>query len=276
MRAPLGQDLYKGLTGNEHEMTAGVNEVTVTDKLAENSMARDILDSTAFGTSAIVLRWRGVVAEVRRELETCGRPADAAEIVCVSKTQPTSSIERLLEAGARCFGENRVQEAVSKWPSLRARYSDLSLHLIGPLQTNKVDEALSLFDVIETLDRLRLAEALCKRKEAGKRLPDLFVQVNTGSEPQKSGVSPQEADSFLQRCREDFGLAIVGLMCIPPVGQSAAPHFALLANIASRHGLRRLSMGMSADYASALQLGATEVRIGTAIFGEREQPSPAT
>ena len=222
---------------------------------------------------AIVARWRQVLADLRRDASDCDRRADAVELVCVSKGQPIEVIEPLLAAGARVFGENRVQEAQSKWPELRRRYPDLSLHLIGPLQTNKVDEALDLFDVIEVLDRPKLAETLAKRVSArGSGQPGLFVQVNTGAEPQKSGVTPGASDAFIGQCRDDFGLAVSGLMCIPPSDEPAAPHFALLAQIAARNGLRELSMGMSADYGVGVQLGATFVRIGTAIFGERRKP----
>ena len=167
------------------------------------------------------------------------------------------------------FGENRVQEAAGKWPELRGDFADVELHLIGPLQTNKAQEAVALFDVIETLDRPRLAAALAEAIAKTGRTPRLFVQVNTGSEPQKAGVLPCDADAFIARCREDYHLAIDGLMCIPPADQQASPHFAMLAQMAQRNGIASLSMGMSADFELAIQLGATHVRIGSAIFGAR-------
>jgi pyridoxal phosphate enzyme (YggS family) len=178
-----------------------------------------------------------------------------------------------LEAGQRSFGENRVQEAAAKFPHLRARYPDLRLHLIGPLQTNKVRLAVEVCDAIQTVDRDKLAEALAaEMAKLGKRL-DLYIQVNTGEEPQKAGVLPAEADGFIRRCLDQLQLPVVGLMCIPPAEEHAAPHFALLREIARRHGLTQLSMGMSGDYALAIQFGATQVRVGTAIFGQREKPA---
>src|SRR5690606_26157372 len=187
----------------------------------------------------------------------------------VSKTFDAEAILPLIEAGQRVFGENRVQEAARKWPELRARREGIELHLIGPLQTNKLREALGLFDVIHTLDRERLAQALAGERERGARLPRLFIQVNTGEEPQKAGISPREADAFIARCRDVHGLAIEGLMCIPPVDEEPALHFALLEKIARRNGLSGLSMGMSADFETAIALGATHVRVGSALFGSR-------
>ncbi len=175
----------------------------------------------------------------------------------------------MLEAGQRVFGENRVQEAKSKWPSLRGQYAGAELHLIGPLQSNKVKEAVALFDAIHTVDRLKIAEALAAEITKQGRAPKLFIEVNTGGEAQKAGVSPEEADAFIKTCFEKYGLAIEGLMCIPPIEEPPAPHFALLAKIAARNGLAKLSMGMSADYASAIAFGSTHVRVGSAIFGER-------
>jgi pyridoxal phosphate enzyme (YggS family) len=175
----------------------------------------------------------------------------------------------VIEAGERIFGENRVQEAHGKWPDLKAEYPDLELHLIGPLQTNKARDAVALFDAIETLDRPSLAKVLAAEIQRAGRAPKLFVQVNTGAEPQKAGVLPREADGFIAQCRSEFGLDPVGLMCIPPLDEQASPHFALLNKIAARNGLTQLSMGMSADFELAIQLGATHVRIGSAIFGER-------
>ncbi len=191
-------------------------------------------------------------------------------LVAVSKTQPDDRIEAALAAGQRVFGENRVQEAVARWAHRRPAYPDLSLHLIGPLQTNKVREAVALFDVIQTLDRPKLAAALAAEfARTGRRLP-CFVQVNTGEEPQKAGVAPAAAEAFVADCRDRLGLPVEGLMCIPPADQPAAPHFMLLGEIARRCGLAALSMGMSGDWETALRLGATHVRIGSAIFGERQ------
>jgi PLP dependent protein len=187
----------------------------------------------------------------------------------VSKTFPAEAILPVLEAGQRVFGENYVQEAKAKWPALRERFPDAKVHMIGPLQSNKAGEAVRLFDCIQSLDRESLAKELAKEIAKAGRAPDLVVQVNTGSEPQKGGVLPTEAEAFVTRCREVHGLAISGLMCIPPADQPPSPHFALLAKLASGLGLPLLSMGMSADYEAAIQLGATHVRVGSAIFGAR-------
>ena len=192
------------------------------------------------------------------------RDPKSVTLIAVSKGHGRDAIEEALQAGQRDFGENRVQEALAKWPALKAQHADIRLHLIGPLQTNKLLPALGLFDVIHTLDRVRLAEKLSTEKER----PSLFVQVNTGEEPQKSGALPREAGAFIERCRA-LGLSPEGLMCIPPVGEAPALHFALLAKIARQHGLGALSMGMSSDFETAIALGATHVRIGTAIFGAR-------
>jgi pyridoxal phosphate enzyme (YggS family) len=217
------------------------------------------------------------LAEVRARIEaatkTAGRPAGSVALVAVSKTQPAAAVREALVAGHRLFGENRVQEAQAKYPALRALFPDLGLHLIGPLQTNKVKDAVALFDVIETVDRPRLAAALAREMErSGRRLPCL-IEVNTGEEPQKSGVMPQAADDFVRECREAMGLPIDGLMCVPPVDEEPAPHFALLREIARRNGLTVLSMGMSADFETAIRFGATHVRVGTAIFGARRPVS---
>lgn len=213
---------------------------------------------------------RGRIAQA---LADAGRPAGAATLVAVSKTFGVEDVWPAVAAGQTVFGENRVQEARAKWPELRARAAALGrtieLHLIGPLQSNKAREAVETFDVIETVDRDKIAAALAAEMKAQGRRPRLFVQINTGAEPQKAGVAPAQAEEFLVRCREVHGLTIEGLMCIPPVEELAAPHFALLAQIAARAGLKGLSMGMSADYALAIQLGATHVRIGSAIFGSR-------
>ncbi len=204
-----------------------------------------------------------------RAAEDCGRDPASVTLVCVSKTFPTKAIEPALVAGERVFGENRVQEAMRKWPDLRALYHDLELHLIGPLQTNKVREAVQFFDVIETLDRPKLAEALAAEMTRTGKRPKLYVEVNTGAEPQKAGVLPADADAFIRDCRERLGLTIDGLMCIPPEEGQRSPHFALLSQIASRNHVPLLSMGMSADFELAVQLGATHVRVGSAIFGHR-------
>jgi pyridoxal phosphate enzyme (YggS family) len=190
----------------------------------------------------------------------------------VSKTQPATAVREALVAGHRLFGENRVQEGQAKYPALRESFPDLALHLIGPLQTNKVKDAVALFDVIETVDRPRLAAALAQEMErTGRRLPCL-IEVNTGEEPQKSGVMPEAADAFVLECRDQLGLPIIGLMCVPPLDQEPAPHFALLREIARRNSLEVLSMGMSADFETAIRFGATHVRVGTAIFGARRSP----
>jgi pyridoxal phosphate enzyme (YggS family) len=209
-------------------------------------------------------------AELAGLAAAAGRPADSVALVAVSKTKPVEDVRAALDAGQRRFGENRVQEAMGKFPELRADYPDLELHLIGPLQTNKVKEALETFDVIETVDRPKLAEALAQGlAKGGARTTALLIQVNTGEEPQKAGIGPREADDFIRDCIERLGLPIRGLMCIPPVDDEPSLHFALLRAIARRHGLPILSMGMSADYPLAVQQGATHVRVGSAIFGGR-------
>ena len=210
---------------------------------------------------------------IDQEIALAARAADrdpaSVKLVAVAKTVPVAVIEEAIAAGQRVFGENRVQEAHSKWPALKQLHPDIELHLIGPLQSNKVREALALFDVIETVDRPKLARALAEEiPHAGKR-PRLFVQVNTGEEPQKAGVLPAETDAFVALCRDELGLSVEGLMCIPPLDEEPAMHFALLAKIAARLGIEHLSMGMSGDFARAVQFGATYVRIGTAIFGAR-------
>lgn len=198
-----------------------------------------------------------------------GRHPGSVQLVAVSKTVPADGILPALEAGQRRFGENYVQESAGKWPALRERFPDTELHLVGPLQSNKTREAVALFDVIHALDRPSLAAALAREIDRQGRRPRLLVQVNTGDEPHKGGVSPAQADAFLAACRDLHGLAVEGLMCIPPEADLPSPHFALLAAIAERNGLPTLSMGMSADFEPAIQLGATHVRIGTAIFGAR-------
>lgn len=207
---------------------------------------------------------------IARAARDSGRDPAGVDLVCVSKTFTADEIRPALETGERIFGENRVQEAQLKWPGLRARYKNVELHLIGPLQSNKVRDAVELFDVIETVDRPKIAEALAREiARTGKR-PRLYVEINTGGEPQKAGVLPDQADSFLNDCRTRLDLEIDGLMCIPPQTDQVSPHFALLAMIANRNGLKKLSMGMSADFELAIQLGATHVRIGSAIFGHRD------
>ncbi|MBX3453052.1 YggS family pyridoxal phosphate-dependent enzyme [Ferrovibrio sp.] len=195
-----------------------------------------------------------------------------ANLIAVAKTFPAEAVAEAIAAGQRHFGENRVQEGMAKYPALRAAHPDLVLHLIGPLQTNKVRQAVAHFDVIHTLDRASLAEELAKEfAKTGRRLP-CYIQVNTGEEPQKAGCAPQDADGFIAECRDRLGLPVVGLMCIPPADEEPAPHFALLAKIAKRNGLERLSMGMSGDYETAVEFGATDIRVGSAIFGGRSYP----
>jgi PLP dependent protein len=209
-------------------------------------------------------------ARIADAARAAGRDPGEVALLAASKTQDAAAIAAVLSAGHRLFGENRVQEAQAKYPALRARYPDLQLHLIGPLQTNKVSEAVALFDAIETLDRPRLAETLAREIARARRRPALFVQVNTGEEPQKAGVWPAEADAFIVACRTQWDLPVVGLMCVPPEDDEPALHFALLREIGRRQGLSRLSMGMSGDFATGIQFGATEIRLGTAIFGARD------
>ncbi len=206
---------------------------------------------------------------VARACKEARRDRASVTLVAVSKTFDAPAIEPIIKAGQSVFGENRVQEAKAKWPGLMSAYSGLALHLIGPLQSNKTKEAVALFDAIHSVDRPSLCEALAKELRAQSRRPQLFVQLNTGEEPQKAGIAPADADSFIASCREKYGLEISGLMCIPPVDDAPAPHFALTAKIAARNGLTGLSMGMSADFAIAIAMGATHIRVGSAIFGHR-------
>jgi pyridoxal phosphate enzyme (YggS family) len=219
---------------------------------------------------AVAKALAGVNEKIAAACREAGRDPAEVTLIAVSKTFPGAAIEPAIHAGQRVFGENRVQESRAKWPALKEKYPGLDLHLIGPLQSNKAKEAVALFDAIHSLDRRSLCEALAKEIARQGRAPRLFVQVNTGAEPQKAGVLPQEADAFLRDCRETYGLSIEGLMCIPPFDEAPAPHFALTAKIAARNGLRLLSMGMSADFETAIAFGATHVRVGSAIFGARD------
>ncbi len=230
--------------------------------MSDTQAALSNRDAIAANLAAV----RGRIAEAAR---AAGRDPAGVTLVAVSKTHGRERIEAALAAGQRVLGENRVQEAEAKYPALKSAHADLVLHLIGPLQTNKAREAVRLFDVIETLDRPKLARALAKEMAKTGRRPSCFVQVNTGEEPQKAGVIPAEADAFIALARDELGLPVAGLMCIPPVDEEPALHFALLAEIAKRNGLKALSMGMTADFETAIRFGATHVRVGTAIFGPR-------
>ena len=210
-----------------------------------------------------------VRAEIARACADARREPSSVTLVAVSKTFEAAAIEPVIAQGQRVFGENRVQEAQAKWPAIKARHPDISLHMIGPLQSNKAKEAVALFDAIHAVDRPSLCVALAKEIQKQGRHPILFVEINTGAEPQKAGVLPEHADEFLRVCRDTHGLTISGLMCIPPHAEAPAPHFALTAKIAARNGLKLLSMGMSADYQIAIRFGATHVRVGSAIFGAR-------
>jgi len=209
-----------------------------------------------------------IKTRLRQAEKSAGRPVGAVSLIAVSKVQPDARVEDVLNQGQRLFGENRVQEAAGKWPEFRQRFDGVQVHLIGPLQTNKLRQALDLFDAIHTLDRAKLARKLATEVQARGACPELFVQINTGEEPQKAGVIPAEADRFIAECRA-MDLPLSGLMVIPPVGEEAALHFALLAKIAKRNGLDGLSMGMSADFEKAIAFGASHVRVGSAIFGAR-------
>lgn len=210
-----------------------------------------------------------IAQRIEAEQRRVGRAPGSTKLIAVSKVQPNDRVEAVLDQGHRIFGENKVQEAAGKWPDFRARYDGVELHLLGPLQTNKTKQAMELFDVIHSLDRLKLANKLATLKTELGQCPDLFIQVNTGKEDQKAGIMPEDADQFVADC-QSLGLPIVGLMCIPPAQEEASLHFALLAKIAERNGLRGLSMGMSGDFERAVAQGATHVRVGSAIFGERD------
>jgi len=222
---------------------------------------------TAIDIPANIARVRG---QMERAAKEAGRDTRAVKLVAVSKTHPAQAVAAAIAAGQTVFGENRVQEALQKFPDLKSQYPRLELHLIGPLQSNKVREAVALFDVIHTLDRESLALALVREREKSGRCPKLFVQVNTGEEPQKSGLAPDALPQFVKRCRDEWKLDVSGLMCIPPAEDIPAPHFALLATLARDAGLNELSMGMSGDFEAAIALGSTCIRLGSAIFGERE------
>lgn len=219
------------------------------------------------------------LADVKRQIASAcheiGRDPATVTLIAVSKTCPAETVEQAIIAGHKVFGENRVQETKAKWPALREKYPDLELHLIGPLQSNKAKEAVALFDAIHSVDRPSLCEALAKEIVKQGRAPRLFVEINTGAEPQKAGLLPEDADGFLRACRETYGLTIDGLMCIPPFDEAPAPHFALTAKIAARNGLKLLSMGMSSDFEMAIAFGATHIRVGSAIFGERRPANMA-
>ena len=217
----------------------------------------------------VINRWNEARSRIEGAARESGRDPRTVTLVCVTKTFPGIAIVPLLEAGQRVFGENRVQEAREKWPDLRARFPGVELHLLGPLQSNKVREAVETFDVIQSLDREKIARALAAELARHGRPMRFFVQVNTGAEPQKSGVPVEAADAFVALCRNELGLLVEGLMCVPPADEQASPHFALLSAIATRNGLSSLSMGMSGDFEQAIALGATHVRIGSAIMGER-------
>lgn len=232
---------------------------------AEAEISDDIADDIAGRLDAVRARIAAAAARA-------GRDAGAVRLVAISKTQPDERIAAALAAGHRVFGENRVQEAEAHWAARREAFPDLELHLVGPLQTNKARDAVALFDVIQTLDRPKLADRLAREFDRAGRQLDCFVQVNTGEEPQKAGVAPADADGFIAQCRA-LDLPVAGLMCIPPADEPAPPHFALLGEIAARNGLEGLSMGMSADYEAAAELGATHVRVGTGVFGARVTPA---
>jgi pyridoxal phosphate enzyme (YggS family) len=242
-----------------------IRPTTVKSRPVDDMTQQDPSLITAHSPHAL----HAVEQEIVRACADAKRDRASVTLIAVSKTFGSDAISQVIEAGQHVFGENRVQEAKAKWPGLITSYPGLQLHLIGPLQSNKAKEAVALFDAIHSVDRPSICQALAKEIESQKRRPQLFVQINVGEEPQKAGVAPSEADGFLARCRDTYGLVISGLMCIPPVNEAPAPHFALTAKIAARNGLKNLSMGMSADYATAIAFGATHIRVGSAIFGHR-------
>jgi pyridoxal phosphate enzyme (YggS family) len=227
------------------------------------------VNETASNPTETARRLAEVSAKIRQAEAEAERPGGSVTLVAVSKTFDAEAIRPVIEAGQRVFGENRVQEATAKWPELRAGRPDIELHLIGPLQSNKAKEAVALFDVIETVDRDKIAAELAKEIARQGKALRLYVQVNIGSEPQKAGIAPKEAVAFVARCRDEHGLDIEGLMCIPPLDENPGPYFALLEKLAREAGVEKLSMGMSADYETAVAFGATSVRVGSAIFGHR-------
>lgn len=214
-----------------------------------------------------------VLDQIAKAEADADRAKGSVRLVAVSKTHDADAIRPVIEAGQRVFGENRVQEAQGKWPGLKEEFDGIELHLIGPLQSNKAEDAVALFDVIETIDREKIARAIAKEMEKQGRSPKLYVQVNTGGEEQKAGIAPEETVAFVTMCRDELDLSIEGLMCIPPVDENPGPHFALLAKLAGECGVEKLSMGMSGDYEIAVAFGATEVRVGSAIFGARDYPA---
>ena len=215
-------------------------------------------------------QYQAVVTAIAKAAADAGRPAEAVTLVAVSKTHGEEAILPVIEAGQRVFGENKVQESQAKWPALKGRFPDIELRLIGPLQSNKAGDAVALFDVIESVDREKIAREIAKEMAKQGRAPRLYVQVNTGEEPQKAGIMPTEAVAFVARCRAEHGLSIEGLMCIPPAEENPGPHFALLRKLAGEAGVEKLSMGMSGDFEIAVEMGATSVRVGSAIFGARD------
>ncbi len=226
-------------------------------------------DSQTHKTSDPKANLTEICARIETAAKRAGRSADEVSLIAVAKRQPPDRIDALLQAGHRVFGENRVQEAADKWPALKRAYPDVELHMVGPLQSNKAADAIALFDVIHSIDRMKLARKVAEEIAAAQRDPELFVQINTGEEPQKSGVMPRQADEFIRQCREELQLRISGLMCLPPIDEEASLHFALLAKIAQRNGVKNLSMGMSGDFETAIIFGATHIRVGTALFGDR-------
>lgn len=247
----LSVETFKEIAPIQHYLVDGVNVLRANVSHCKGEQAAVIEKAMPAGDGALV-RLAEIRARIAQAARDCGRTPEAVTLVCVSKTFGPEDIKPVLEAGERIFGENKVQEATAKWPELKRLYPGVQLHLIGPLQTNKVREAVEFFDVIETVDRPKLAAALAREIARSGRHPKLYVQVNTGAEPQKAGILPQEADDFIASCRKDYGLEISGLMCIPPVDEQASPHFALLSEIAKRNGIALLSMGMSADFELAI------------------------